>query len=117
MIEKVLLDYLIDCQITGIKDNVFMEVPSKNIPDKYILIEKTGSNETDQIYTAMFAIQSISKNSLLEAASINEEVITVMKSMRDQVDVYRAHLNSDYNFTDIDTKEYRYQAVYEIYYN
>ena len=117
MIELELLNYLINCQITGIGNNVFMEVPAKNIPDKYILLEKTGSHETDRIYSASFAIQSISKNSLFEAATINSLVIEAMDSMRDIANVYSAHLNSDYNFTDTDTKEYRYQAVYEIYYN
>ena len=31
-------------------------------------------------------------------------------------DVSRSALNSDYNYTDTDTKTYRYQAVYDLTY-
>ena len=31
-------------------------------------------------------------------------------------DISASKLNSDYNFTDAATKQYRYQAIYDLYY-
>lgn len=115
MIEKTVLNYLIAKNITGIGENVYMEVPSDPVK-RYILIEKTGSSEENTINYAQIAVQSISRNSLLEAAELNEVVKTHMKAMPESEDVYGVKLNSDYNFTNTATKEYRYQAVFGINY-
>lgn len=118
MIEKTVLDYLLSCDIEGIGSHVYMETPVD--PDEsYILIEKTGSSRNNRINQAMIAIQSISEHSLLEAAEINSRV----KESMDQL-VYshyglyisKAVLNTDYNFTNTATKQYRYQAVYVLYF-
>jgi hypothetical protein len=61
----------------------------------------------------MFAIQSIS-DSLLGAATLNEAVKLAMDSAASLAEVCSANLNSDYNFTDTSTKQYRYQAIYDI---
>lgn len=115
MIEETILNYLIGENLPEIEENIYMETPSKP-PKKYIVIEKTGSREEDLLNTATIAIQSISKNSLYEAAEINDLIKATMKSMPDTQDVYGIKLNSDYNFTNTATKEYRYQAVFDIYY-
>ena len=52
--------------------------------------------------------------SLYDAARLNH---TVKAAMRDTVildDVISCKLNSDYNYTDEETKRYRYQAVFDI---
>lgn len=108
MIEKVILDYL-DHELTA---PVYMERPV-DPPTKYVLIEKTGSGRRNQIYDATLAIQSYAP-SLYEAAVLNE---TVKAEMFDAVtldNVSRVSLDSDYNFTDAATKQYRYQAVFNI---
>lgn len=115
MIEKTILNYLISENLPGIANNIFMEVPS-NPPSKYIVIEKTGGGEDDLLNNPAIAIQSISKNSLYEAAEINEQIKESMKSMPESQDVYGVKLQSDYNFTNPATKEYRYQAVFLITY-
>lgn len=110
MIEKTILDYLVSA-LTNIP--VYMEVP-KTPPSVYVVIDKTGSAEADRLRTATLAIQSIGP-SLYEAACLSERVISAMKSATLK-DVFGIKLNSDYNFTDTETKEYRYQAVFDITY-
>lgn len=116
MIECIVLNYLIEQNIDGVGQDVYLEVPEER-PERYILIEKTGSGREDRIDNASFAIQSISSNSLLEAATINEAVKAVMESFADDSsEIYSCRLDTDYNYTNSRTKEYRYQAVYNIYY-
>lgn len=109
MIEKKVLNYLSE----NLSVSVFMETPEK-IPEKYVLIEKTGSGLKNHINNATFAIQSISSKSLLEAAELNEMVKELMLNIIYTEDISRSELNSDYNFTNPETKQYRYQAVFDL---
>lgn len=116
MIEAIVLNYLIGCDFDGIRNNVFAEVPV-NPPTEYIVIEKTAGGEDNKIHSAMIAIQSYSKTSLLTAAQINQAVVDAMEVMAETVaEIYSSKLNSDYNFTDPETREYRYQAVFNLVY-
>ena len=46
---------------------------------------------------------------------MNEEVIDVMlNGLITEGDIAKVDLNTDYNFTDTTTKQYRYQAVFDI---
>lgn len=115
MIEKTLISYLTNQTSAG--DNVFAERP-EDIPEKYILIQKTGSSTSDMIMTSTIAIQSIVDSMqggrLLDAMDLNEDVKEVMADLIESDDIVMVELDSDYNFTDDSTKEYRYQAVYQI---
>lgn len=91
----------------------FLERQS-NMPDRFVLFEKTGSGEKNQLSSATFAFQSYSKKTLYDAVSLNEELKMVVKQLILVDEVSRVKLNSDYNFTDTTTKEYRYQAVFDI---
>ncbi len=51
-----------------------------------------------------------------QAIDLNEAVKAVMDEFWKHHAVYSCKLNSDYNFTDTETKRYRYQAVYVITY-
>lgn len=116
MIETVVFNYLIDQDIERIGTNVFMEVPEKP-PKAYIVVDKTGSGRENRINRATFAIQSISKTSKLEAAEINEAVKEVMDRFAEESSrIYSCRLDTDYHFSNPQTKEYRYQAVYNIFY-
>ena len=84
-------------------------------PNKYVLFEKTGSGKSNHLPSATFAFQSYAK-SMYEASKLNEEVKEAVESMIELDDIRGVSLNSDYNFTDTTTKEYRYQAVYDIRY-
>ena len=53
---------------------------------------------------------------MYEAAALNEKVKAAMKRIIERDEISRSTLNSDYNFTDVTTKKYRYQAVYDLKY-
>lgn len=108
MIEIVILNYLNQ----KLRVPTYMEVPEER-PLEYVLIEKTGSGAENHICSAVFAIQSIS-DSLFHAARLNERVKAAMGNIHELSEVCRADLNSDYNYTDTSSKEYRYQAVFDV---
>lgn len=109
-IEYILLEYL----ITNMQVPCYMEEPD-TIEDRYIIIEKTGSSKKNFINSATFAIQSYGAT-MEQAVDLNEAVKAVMDEFWKHHAVYSCKLNSDYNFTDTETKRYRYQAVYVITY-
>lgn len=45
---------------------------------------------------------------------MNESIIELMLEAVSLVDISRVSLNSNYNYTDPNTKQYRYQAVFDI---
>ena len=94
---------------------VYAERP-KTPPEKYWIIEKTAAEEENHVLKATIAVQSISANSLLEAAQMSHNAEQAMRKLIEVDDISSSKLNSAYNFTDPETKEYRYQAVFDIYY-
>lgn len=94
---------------------VYAERPN-NPPAKYWLIEKTAAEEENHILQATIAVQSISSNSLLEAAQMSHDAEEAMRKLIMLENVGASRLNSAYNFTDPETREYRYQAVFDINY-
>lgn len=113
MIEKIVLDYLAE-ELDPVP--VYMQVPESN-PNpgsaKFVVIEKTGSSLENHIFSAMLAIQSYAPT-LYEAAVLNEAVKAAMLQMIELEEVARVDINSDYNFTDEETKQPRYQAVFDL---
>lgn len=91
---------------------VYTMVPA-DMPDKFVLIEKTSGGEEDFIYSSMFAIQSWA-SSLAEADILNDEVKVAMRDANTVDMICSCKLNSDYNFTDTAEKKYRFQAVYDV---
>lgn len=110
MIEKTVLDYLNN----SLEESVFMERPEKPVYP-YVLIELTGGDMENHIKSATIAIQSYAA-SLFEAASLNEKVLLAMENIISITDVSKCALNSYYNYTNTATKEYRYQAVFDLVY-
>lgn len=84
-----------------------------NLPKRYILIEKTSSKRDNLLKSSVIAIQSYAE-SLYEAAKLNEKVKEIIDQLVYVDEVSGVRLNSDYNFTDSETKQYRYQAVFDI---
>lgn len=109
IIEKVVLDYL-NANIDGV--TAYTERP-KNLPKRFILIQKTGGGCENKIFSSTMAIQSYAE-SLYEAAALNEVVISVMLEIDSLYEIGGIRLNSDYNYTDGSNKQYRYQAVFDI---
>ena len=108
MVETIILEYL----GTALNVPAYMEVP-ENPPEEYVVIEKTSSRMTNQLKGATLALQSIAP-SLYEAALLNETVKTAMNSAVALPAIARCHLETDYNFTNTATKQYRYQAIYDL---
>lgn len=110
MIEKTVLDYL----NKKLEQPVWPQVPEgEDMPDSYVLIEKTGSSRANRISTAIIAIQSYAAR-MIDAAMLNEAVKEAMDDIVELNEIGSSKLNSDYNFTDTETRTYRYQAVYNI---
>lgn len=108
MVEIIILNYL----KSALTVPVYMEKPTSDVPETYVFIEKTGSSEYELVVSSTFAVQSYAA-SLYEAAALNEHVKQAMRDIN-IAEVSKVALNSDYNYTDITTKNYRYQAVFDV---
>ncbi len=108
MIEIVLKNYLEEI----LKVSVTMEIPAES-KKSFIVIQKTGSRLKNHIKRSSFAIQSYGK-SLYEAAKLNEDVKLAMENFISKKEVSKVELDTDYYFPSVETKQYRYQAVFDI---
>jgi len=106
MIEKDLLSVLTDYKC-------FTERPPK-APKQWVLLERIGQSceEHGILYRSRFAVQSYA-DSLLNAAELDEQVKNTLLSAEHH-NISSIKINSSSNFTDPETKEYRYQSVYDI---
>lgn len=110
IIEKEIRDYLLD----KISADVYLEQP-KEKPSSYVLIEKTGGKISEFLRSGTIAIQSYAP-SLYEASKLNEDVIKAMTEIIAINNITSCTLNSDYNYTNQTTKQYRYQAIFNLIY-
>lgn len=109
-VEQIVFNYL----TAALNVPVFMSEPEKP-PARYVLVEKTAGSRRNHIKGAVVAVQSFG-SSLLDTVSINEMVKEAMYLLPSRGDVSRCELNSDYNYTDPQTRRHRYQAVFDIVY-
>ena len=107
MIAKDLLDYL----NSTLTDPVYMEQPEETFG--YVLLDQTGTSTVNHITTTTIAVQSYGKT-LYEAMILNEAVKAAMEGFAELGNVASVKLETDYNFTNTATKQYRWQAVYDI---
>ena len=108
MIGVVLIEYL-----SGCLDDVFVGMePPEELTD-YVIVEQIGSSRNNHIVTTTYAIKSYGA-SLYEAMFLNERIKAVMNDFTSLNLITRVELETDYNFTDTATKQYRWQAVYDI---
>ena len=108
MIELIVLNYL---KSKGL--DAYLEIP-KNLPDlPFFVVEKTGSTCANTITTSTLAVQTYA-GSMYETIVWNEMVKQYMRDAVELSEITHVSLNGDYNFTDTDTKRYRYQAVFDI---
>lgn len=109
MIEVTVYNYLNN----ALSVPVYTELP-KEKPQRFVVLDKIGSSKENHLSSSTIAFQSYAE-SKYQAAFLNEQVKEAIENMIVLDEVSKVELNSDYNFTDTTTKEYRYQAVYEIY--
>ena len=110
MIETTVQDVLLDR--LGVP--VTMEVP-EGASGTFVVLEKTGSSRQNYIRRATLAVQSYAPTLLL-AAQLDDAVIEAMLALPKLDRVAACRLERDYNFTDTETKKYRYQAVFAVTY-
>src|SRR5690554_4372711 len=110
MIEIIVLNHL----ESKLSESVHLEKPSAETKS-YVVIEKTSSGKTNHLPSATFAFQSYG-TSLYKALELNERVKRAVEGLIELNEIRGVSLNSDYNFTNTLTKEYRYQAVFDIRY-
>lgn len=108
IIEEVVRDYL-DEQLTV--PVLLQRTQKMTVP--YVMIQKTGGGQTNRINSATIAVQSYGA-SIHVAADLNTQVKAAMDDIVELSEVSSVSLNSDYNFTDEERDEYRYQAVFEL---
>lgn len=110
MIEEIIKDYL----KTRLGVRVLLEYPDSN-EERFVVIEKTGSSEVNGVKSATIAIKSVA-DSLYNAAVLNEQVKDAMREIIILDEISDVSVNSDYNYTDTQIKQYRYQAVFSVCY-
>lgn len=108
MIEKTVLQFLDE----HLDEDVACERTGQTAP--FVLLEKTGSGRVNLLNRSTFAMQSYGAT-MLRAIELNERVKEVAHNLTELDTVTSVRLVSDYNFTDSETKEYRYQAIFDIY--
>lgn len=111
MIETILLNYL----ESALSVPVYMEVPEDNT-GSFVVLYKAGGSETNHVSLATIEARSYA-DTLAAAALLNEQVCAAFKRATCLPEIGGAYANSDgVNFTDPNTKRYRYQCIYEFYY-
>lgn len=108
MIEQIVIDFLdgaLDVPVDG-------EVPPAP-PDTFVVVDKTGSGRENFILSATVAVQSYAPTKYA-AAALNEQAKGAMDRLIELDEIISSRLNSDYPFPDTSTKQYRYQAVYDL---
>lgn len=107
MIEEIILNYLRENGFS-----CFMSMP-ESPSGNFCVLEKTGSDYAEGIYTATLAVQSYGVSDY-EAARLNHRVVQAMQDADNLPQLVRCDLYSDYNFPDTTRKRPRYQAVFGV---
>ncbi|MBR2591894.1 MAG: hypothetical protein IKD62_02890 [Oscillospiraceae bacterium] len=111
-IEEILIAYLRQRDLPGIGSEVYAEKPVSP-PDAYVTIQRTGGHAKDHLRHYTVHIDVFSKVSKLRAMQIHEELLSAMQEAPNYIqDVFQCALNSDYDASDVRTKEYRFQSLW-----
>lgn len=108
MIELVVLDFM----QKSLPVPVYMEFPT-DPPASFVVLRKGNSSRENFVDSSMFVADSYAE-SLLDAAMLNERVVTAFDSLTDLNDISSSQRGGDYSFPDTHNKRYRYQAVQTI---
>ena len=108
MIETTVLDFL----SRRLNVPVGMEVP-EDASSTFVVLEKTGESRGNCLRHTTLAVQSCAPT-LLAAAQLDDQVVEAMLDLPELDSVGACRLQRDYNFTDTESKRYRYQAVFAV---
>lgn len=109
MIDIVILDYV----SAALDVPVRMEIPEKR-PPRFVVLKRSGRGRENGLESANLFADSYGE-SLLDALELHEQVKDVLDTLDTLKEISSAELATDYPLTDTASKQYRYQAVYEIY--
>ena len=110
IIEEIMRNYLSEKMSVP----VLTEIPKRDIPKQYYLIEKTGGDSENHLYNSTLTIQSYG-SSLYDSSVMNEQLKYAMEYNAISIpEIVSIDLDGDYNYTDTTEKKYRYQAVFDI---
>lgn len=109
MIIELLIEYLEE--VFG--EGLYIGVEAPEQLTHYILIDQTASRTENHITTTTLAIQTYG-DTLYDAIQGNEALKSAMLGFLELDEVAGVRLLTDYNFTNTATKQYRWQAVFEI---
>lgn len=110
MIEVVILNHLKNKLSVPVRLQKPEPLPADG---KYVLFEKVGGNQLNKTGGSTIAFQSHA-NSMADVALLNKETKNAVESLVELDEIVSVKYNTDYNFTDTTTKQYRYQAIYDI---
>lgn len=111
MIEEKVYAYLSEKLSVPIR---FEKRPNDAAP--YCLIQRTsGTDIAPGVCGCTFAIQSYGTN-IMDAGKINDDVKAAMRLFAGEKNISSCVLNTDLYQPDLNRKEYRYQAVFNIVY-
>lgn len=79
----------------------------------FCILEKTGSDYEDGIYTSTLAVQSYGSSDFA-AAQLSHFVVQAMLDADTLPEIVSCDLVTDYNFPDTTHKRPRYQAVFSV---
>lgn len=110
IIEKRIIEYL--------KPLLSVDVVAESPEDgslPYVRIERVGRTVRNYVTTDSVAFQSYGRT-MIEAATIDEEVQEHMKGIVSLDEISRVSMQSNYNASDTSNMKYRYQCIYDIVY-
>lgn len=118
MIEDLIIEYLNKNLLIPV-----VGVIEPNLPEEFVLVEKTGGGWDNHVQRATISIRSYA-GTTRNAAVLNEDIKKLMLGDGDGYEsgitsvenISKCGLNSDYNATDTVNKRPRYQAVYDLVY-
>ena len=110
MLEITIIGYL----GTHITAPVYAEIPAGK-PERFVVVEKMGGERENYIDTAAVSFRSFGP-SLLDAMKLNEEVMAAVETMTDLDEICCCEYGGDFNDSDTASKQYCYQAMYNITY-
>jgi hypothetical protein len=112
MVEITVREYLLQ-QLRNVP--VYLDTPP-DPADEYVSIEQVGSSRNNMINTYRLAVQSYGRRKYT-AAVLNDRVKSIMlRGLSELDEIGSVRLESDYDYTDTETKRYRYQAVFNVVY-
>ena len=105
---------LLITSLSEIFEGLYIGVEAPESSTDYVLLDQTASRRSNHITTTTVAVQSYG-DSYLDAMTLSAEIESAMLNEVVEADeIASIKLQTDYNFTDTATKQYRWQAVYEI---